>query len=139
VIEQTIRQKLPEGFQRAEFLLEKGFLEAVVHPRDLKAYLIRALDFLKTPVAARSPLSCFLFPIKFHANWQKETRRWMPFFFAAELLCRTKFHMQRLPNPSLFCYYRIAIVFVFPERPWTLTLKSSHQIWPFISATIPLS
>ena len=31
VIEQTIRQKLPEGFQRSEFLLEKGFLDAVVH------------------------------------------------------------------------------------------------------------
>jgi acetyl-CoA carboxylase carboxyl transferase subunit beta len=47
VIEQTIRQKLPEGFQRSEFLLEKGFLDAVVHRRDLKAYLIRALEFLK--------------------------------------------------------------------------------------------
>jgi len=47
VIEQTIRQKLPEGFQRAEFLLEKGFLDAVVHRRDLKAYLIRALEFMK--------------------------------------------------------------------------------------------
>jgi acetyl-CoA carboxylase carboxyl transferase subunit beta len=47
VIEQTIRQKLPEGFQRAEFLLEKGFLDAVVHRRDLKPYLIRALDFLR--------------------------------------------------------------------------------------------
>ena len=45
VIEQTIRQKLPEGFQRSEFLLEKGFLDAVVHRRDLKAYLSRALDF----------------------------------------------------------------------------------------------
>ena len=49
VIEQTIRQKLPEGFQRSEFLLEKGFLDAVVHRRDLKAYLIRALEFLKAP------------------------------------------------------------------------------------------
>jgi len=47
VIEQTIRQKLPEGFQRSEFLLEKGFLDAVVQRRDLKSYLIRALDFLK--------------------------------------------------------------------------------------------
>jgi acetyl-CoA carboxylase carboxyl transferase subunit beta len=47
VIEQTIRQKLPEGFQRSEFLLEKGFLDAVVHRRDLKTYLSRALDFLK--------------------------------------------------------------------------------------------
>ncbi len=46
VIEQTIRQKLPEGFQRSEFLLEKGFLDAVVHRRDLKSYLVRALEFL---------------------------------------------------------------------------------------------
>jgi len=51
VIEQTIRQKLPEGFQRAEFLLEKGFLDAVVHRRDLKKYLVRALDFLQTPTS----------------------------------------------------------------------------------------
>jgi acetyl-CoA carboxylase carboxyl transferase subunit beta len=49
VIEQTIRQKLPEGFQRSEFLLEKGFLDAVVHRRDLKSYLIRAFDFLEAP------------------------------------------------------------------------------------------
>jgi acetyl-CoA carboxylase carboxyl transferase subunit beta len=55
VIEQTIRQKLPEGFQRSEFLLEKGFLDAVVHRRDLKSYLIRALDFLHTPAAALYP------------------------------------------------------------------------------------
>jgi len=46
VIEQTIRQKLPEGFQRSEFLLERGFLDAVVHRRQLKAYLVRALEFL---------------------------------------------------------------------------------------------
>ena len=47
VIEQTIRQMLPEGFQRSDFLLEKGFLDAVVHRRDLKAYLIRALSLLQ--------------------------------------------------------------------------------------------
>jgi acetyl-CoA carboxylase carboxyl transferase subunit beta len=52
VIEQTIRQKLPEGFQRSEFLLEKGFLDAVVHRRQLKSYLIRALNFLRAPAAA---------------------------------------------------------------------------------------
>jgi acetyl-CoA carboxylase carboxyl transferase subunit beta len=46
VIEQTIRQKLPEGFQRSEFLLEHGMLDAVVHRRELKPYLIRALDFM---------------------------------------------------------------------------------------------
>jgi len=47
VIEQTIRQKLPEGFQRAEFLLEKGFLDAVVHRREMKQFIIRSLDFMK--------------------------------------------------------------------------------------------
>jgi acetyl-CoA carboxylase carboxyl transferase subunit beta len=45
VIEQTIRQKLPEGFQRAEFLLEHGFLDAVVSRGHLKAYISRSLDF----------------------------------------------------------------------------------------------
>jgi acetyl-CoA carboxylase carboxyl transferase subunit beta len=47
VVEQTIRQKLPEGFQRSEFLVEKGFLDSVVHRRDLKSYISRALDFMK--------------------------------------------------------------------------------------------
>jgi acetyl-CoA carboxylase carboxyl transferase subunit beta len=45
VIEQTIRQKLPEGFQRSEFLLEHGFLDAVVKRTELKAYIARALKF----------------------------------------------------------------------------------------------
>jgi acetyl-CoA carboxylase carboxyl transferase subunit beta len=48
----TPAPELDEGFQRAEFLLEKGFLDAVVHRKDLKTYLIRALDFLKTSAAA---------------------------------------------------------------------------------------
>ena len=46
VIEQTIRQKLPEGFQRSEFLLEHGMLDAVVTRKELKAYIARALDFM---------------------------------------------------------------------------------------------
>ncbi len=45
VIEQTIRQKLPEGFQRSEFLLEHGFLDAVVQRKELKGYISSALDF----------------------------------------------------------------------------------------------
>ena len=52
VIEQTIRQKLPEGFQRSEFLLQHGFLDAVVPRKDLKAYLVRALEFMQAPRAA---------------------------------------------------------------------------------------
>jgi acetyl-CoA carboxylase carboxyl transferase subunit beta len=50
VIEQTIRQKLPEGFQRSEFLLEKGFLDLVVDRRELKATIARVLRaFLGLP------------------------------------------------------------------------------------------
>lgn len=45
VIEQTIRQKLPKGFQRSEFLLEHGMLDAIVDRRELRAYLINALNF----------------------------------------------------------------------------------------------
>jgi acetyl-CoA carboxylase carboxyl transferase subunit beta len=45
VIEQTIRQKLPKGFQRSEFLLEHGMLDAIVDRRDLREYLINALNF----------------------------------------------------------------------------------------------
>jgi acetyl-CoA carboxylase carboxyl transferase subunit beta len=50
VIEQTIRQKLPPGFQRSEFLLEHGMLDAVVHRKQLRPYIARALDFM-TPAA----------------------------------------------------------------------------------------
>jgi acetyl-CoA carboxylase carboxyl transferase subunit beta len=46
VIEQTIRQKLPEGFQRSEFLLQKGFLDAVVHRKEMRPYITRALSFM---------------------------------------------------------------------------------------------
>ncbi len=46
VIEQTIRQKLPEGFQRSEFLLQHGMLDAVVHRKEMKNYISRALDFM---------------------------------------------------------------------------------------------
>ncbi len=51
VIEQTIRQKLPEGFQRAEFLLKHGFLDAVVRRHDMKDFIARALDFFCGPVS----------------------------------------------------------------------------------------
>jgi acetyl-CoA carboxylase carboxyl transferase subunit beta len=45
VIEQTIRQKLPDGFQRSEFLLERGMLDAIVDRRELKATIARVLRF----------------------------------------------------------------------------------------------
>ncbi len=46
VIEQTIREKLPKGFQRAEFLLEHGLLDDVVERKALRAYIIRVLRLL---------------------------------------------------------------------------------------------
>jgi acetyl-CoA carboxylase carboxyl transferase subunit beta len=45
VIEQTIRKSLPEGFQRSEFLLKHGMLDAVVPRLEMKAYIARALKF----------------------------------------------------------------------------------------------
>jgi acetyl-CoA carboxylase carboxyl transferase subunit beta len=58
VIEQTIRQKLPEGFQRSEFLIEKGFLDLVVDRRELKATIatsIRAMMGLPASAATVTP------------------------------------------------------------------------------------
>ena len=46
VIEQTIRQKLPEGFQRSEFLLEHGFLDAIVPRKEMKQYLEQTLTWM---------------------------------------------------------------------------------------------
>ena len=47
VIEQTIRQTLPDGFQRSEFLLQHGMLDAIVHRKQMKSYLARALGFMQ--------------------------------------------------------------------------------------------
>ncbi len=53
VIEQTIREKLPEGFQRSEYLLEKGMVDKVVHRREIPATLARMLRvMLKRPVSS---------------------------------------------------------------------------------------
>ena len=49
VIEQTIRQKLPKGFQRSEFLLEHGMVDIVVDRRDMRDTIIRLLDFMMNP------------------------------------------------------------------------------------------
>jgi acetyl-CoA carboxylase carboxyl transferase subunit beta len=52
VIEQTIREKLPDGFQRAEYLKEHGMVDQVVHRHDLKATIARLSRLLmKTPAA----------------------------------------------------------------------------------------
>ncbi len=52
VIQDTIREKLPEGFQRAEYLHEHGMVDMVVHRRDLKAQLALVLDYLGAAKAA---------------------------------------------------------------------------------------
>ncbi len=49
VIEQTIREKLPEEFQRSEFLLEKGMLDFIVERREMRDVLIRCLKFMANP------------------------------------------------------------------------------------------
>jgi acetyl-CoA carboxylase carboxyl transferase subunit beta len=56
VIEQTIRQKLPKDFQRSEFLLEHGMLDAVVDRREMRDFIIKALDFMDNPAVQFHPL-----------------------------------------------------------------------------------
>ncbi|HKQ51382.1 MAG TPA: hypothetical protein VJT74_03375, partial [Pyrinomonadaceae bacterium] len=53
VIEQTIRQKLPKNFQRSEFLLEHGMLDAIVDRRELRDFFRKSLDFMMNPELAR--------------------------------------------------------------------------------------
>jgi acetyl-CoA carboxylase carboxyl transferase subunit beta len=55
VIEQTIRQKLPDGFQRSEFLLEKGMIDLVVDRREMKPLIARALRFMGARKAEAAP------------------------------------------------------------------------------------
>jgi acetyl-CoA carboxylase carboxyl transferase subunit beta len=60
VIEQTIRQKLPEGFQRSEFLLDHGMLDLVLDRREMKAIIARALRFMRAEparAAERAPVA----------------------------------------------------------------------------------
>jgi len=52
VIEQTIRQKLPKGFQRSEFLLEHGMVDMVVDRRESREVIVRLLDFMMNKAAA---------------------------------------------------------------------------------------
>ena len=49
VIEQTIRQKLPKDFQRSEFLLDHGMVDAIVDRRELRVYLTKLLNFMLNP------------------------------------------------------------------------------------------
>src|SRR5437870_9900081 len=49
VIEQTIRQKLPKDFQRSEFLLSHGMVDAIIDRREMRPYIIKALNFMMNP------------------------------------------------------------------------------------------
>ena len=53
VIEQTIRETLPEGFQRSEYLLEHGMVDMVVHRKDLRETLVHIVDLLMMPISLK--------------------------------------------------------------------------------------
>ena len=62
VIEQTIRQKLPDGFQRSEFLLEHGMLDLIVDRREMKGVVAKALRFMgQHPVEAAEPVQAAVY------------------------------------------------------------------------------
>ncbi len=46
VIQQTVRVQLPEGFQTSEFLLEHGFVDRIVHRKDLRSLLAQLIDYV---------------------------------------------------------------------------------------------
>jgi acetyl-CoA carboxylase carboxyl transferase subunit beta len=54
VIEQTIRQKLPRDFQKSEFLLQHGMVDAIVDRREIRAYIIKLLNFMLNPEISSS-------------------------------------------------------------------------------------
>src|SRR2546429_840551 len=64
VIEQTIRQKLPKDFQRSEFLLSHGMVDAIIDRREIKAFLTKSLDFMMNPdLSEKSQVSSLKFQI----------------------------------------------------------------------------
>ena len=64
VIEQTIRQKLPKDFQRSEFLLDHGMIDAIVDRRQMRPFLIKSLNFMMNPnISERSRVPGFKFQI----------------------------------------------------------------------------
>jgi acetyl-CoA carboxylase carboxyl transferase subunit beta len=56
VIEQTIRQKLPEGFQRSEFLLDHGFIDAIVDRREMKGFIARTIRQMMRQAPSAPPV-----------------------------------------------------------------------------------
>ena len=69
VIEQTIRQKLPKDFQRSEFLLDHGMIDAIVDRREIRNILIKSLDFMMNPdIAEESQVPSFKFQVSSSAG-----------------------------------------------------------------------
>src|SRR5213080_1606984 len=65
VIAENIRQPRPKGFQRSEFLLDHGMLDAIVDRRELRDYLVKALDFMMNPdIAHESQVSSLKFQVR---------------------------------------------------------------------------
>ncbi len=67
VIEQTIRQKLPKDFQRSEFLLDHGMIDAIVDRREMRPFIIKVLDFMMNPDITRES-TAQLSGLKFQVN-----------------------------------------------------------------------
>jgi acetyl-CoA carboxylase carboxyl transferase subunit beta len=64
VIEQTIRQKLPKDFQRSEFLLDHGMVDAIVDRREMRNFLVKSLDFMMNPdISEKSQVPSFKFQV----------------------------------------------------------------------------
>src|SRR5438309_2468389 len=59
VIEQTIRQKLPKDFQRSEFLLSHGMIDAIVDRREMRTFIVKSLDFMMNPDITRESTEKF--------------------------------------------------------------------------------
>lgn len=65
VIEQTIRQKLPKDFQRSEFLLAHGMIDAIVDRREMRPFLTKSLNFMMNPnISERSQVPSFKFQVQ---------------------------------------------------------------------------
>src|SRR5437899_1248179 len=67
VIEQTIRQKLPKDFQRSEFLLEHGMVDAIIDRREIRTFIVKSLDFMMNPDITRESTEKFS-GLKFQFN-----------------------------------------------------------------------
>jgi acetyl-CoA carboxylase carboxyl transferase subunit beta len=75
VIEQTIRQKLPEGFQRSEFLLDKGMIDIIVDRREMKGLIANALRFMGATTTLSPPTSAATAAARLEAEAAQPTPR----------------------------------------------------------------